>query len=882
MPFFYRRLRLLGLQVTADGVTADPEKIAAVKEMRRPETADQLMSFVGLAQFYAFLVPKYAMKYPKLLSLNASFGREYAEVRKALGKPVRKRRKAECVESKDQDPFVLDDSDIQPAVSRPKKVDAAYMKWLKQRVIQWDAELDKEFCALRDELGNPASLATFNCEYPIVMETDASYNGVSAVLSQLQPSGQWRMVSAYSRSLAKAEKNEPPLFLETMAIVFGLSKNRDMLEGLPFSLITDHEALQWFVNYKGSNRKLLRLSDELNAWKPFIHLSYRPGVQNVTADALSRLPAKVPDELDVSNFSCVKMPELPGSQQDGKQMHVGTMTLYASANVVHRRKTRVISPVLAAVALVEAATDAVHVQSQSEQDKDDGLMKTDVYKDIVECLHDIRKMDTDAGEAYLKLQAKDAPTLPLWRMERELLWHRRSESDDERWRIYVPIPARASVLEFIHDRQGHFGRLKSYGRVAKTFWWPGMLRDVTSYVRHCPTCQKIKSGNTHKPGEMHPISNPLRPWSHWHMDLYGTLPVTSDGYDMILVVIDRTTRRVHLLPTKSTATAVDTAILLAERVVALHGLPATISTDQGTQFVNELWAELTRRMMVEHRKSPPYYHDPNGLVERMNRTIGEVLRNYTNSYPNDWKYWIPLVEFSINTARISESDNSPFELDIGYNPIVDPMLAPADAEIHSKGVDALFEIIQERRDMVRDLLMEAGARAKERYDAKHVQIKFEIGDKVMLSTKNLGEYKHKLASRWIGPCIVKATKPGMDVYQLEMPSYLAQTRIHDWIHVSRLKPYSDTDYPRSKPGPVQETKGKAHDDEYEVDYIVAGRNFKASGRGWKYRIRWKGYGEEDDTWEWARNVANAPEKIADYHRRHNKKSLIVLNGCYDG
>ena len=737
--------------------------------------------------------------------------------------------------------------------------------------------MDVQFNQLKDELCNPASLATFNCEYPIVMETDASYNGVSAVLSQLQPNSQWKMVSAYSRSLSKSEKNEPPIFLEAMAIVFGLSKNRDMLEGLPFSLITDHEALQWFVNYKGSNRKLIRLSDELNTWKPYIHLSYRPGVLNVTADALSRLPAKSPDDDDVSNFSCVKVPEVPTFVTDPKPI---VPTLFVSAVAFQKRKSRVISPVLAAVALVDTEADSLHIQEQAALDMKDGVTKSDAYSTIVECLQDIRKYDKDARVAFLEMKEKKTQSLPLWRMERNLLWHRRSESDDERWRIYVPIPARKEVLEFIHDRQGHLGRMKSYDRLARTFWWPGMYRDVTRYVSLCKSCQQTKSGNTHKPGEMHPIVNPKRPWSHWHMDFLGTLPMTVDGFDMILVVIDRTTRRTHLLPTKSTATAAETAVLLAERVVVLHGFPTTISTDQGTQFVNELWSSLTQRLRVEHRKSPAYHHDPNGLVERMNRTIGEMIRNYTNAYPNDWKYWIPLVELSINTAKISESQYSPFELDIGYNPVIDPMLAPADSDIHNKSVEDLFEIVQERRDMVRDLLLEAAQHAKQRYDEKHVQVKFAVGEMVMLSTKNLGEYKHKLASRWIGPCTVKAAKPDIDVYQLEFPSYLAQTRIHDWIHVSRLKPFTDSGFPVQKPGPVQDEKKdqKVVNDEYEVDYIVAGRNFKASGRGWKYRIRWKGYSEEDDTWEWARNVSNAPQKIAEFHRKHNHKSLLVLNG----
>ena len=866
MPFFYRQLRLLGLQVAADGVTADPEKVAAVRNMPKPQTADQLMSLIGLAQFYAFLMKHYALKYPKLLATNASFGRDYATFRKTQGKPLRSQRKADTIPPKIDDPFMMGEPKQQHVTSKPKKIDQSYLRWLKQTPVVWDADMEAEFKALIDELCNPSSLATFNPEYPTVMETDASYNGISAVLSQLQPNAEWKMVSAYSRALAKSERNEAPIFLEAMAIVFGLAKNRDLLEGLPFSLVTDHEALQWFLNYKGHNRKLIRLSDELNVWKPFMHISYRPGVENIAADALSRLPAKQPDEGDVEEFSSIHLPEIP-------EFKASKPALFVSALAQFKHKASTYSPVLATVMITEAKADALHVQEQAHADFEHGVTNTDVYQSIKDCFSNIKTMDTDAREAYLQLANKDV-ILPLWRMERDLLWHRTRESDDERWRIYVPIPARGAVLEFVHDKQGHFGMLKTHGRLIRTFWWPGMRRNVEYYVRHCKACQNTKSSNQAKSGEMHPVVNPKRPWSHIHLDFLGRLPLTDDGYDMILVVIDRTTRRVHLIVTKSTITAEETAYLLAERVIALHGMPAIISTDEGTQFVNKLWTELTTALRIEHRTSPPYHHDPNGLVERMNRTIGEVLRNYTNTYPQDWKHFVPLVEYSINSARISETDVTPFELDIGYNPSLDPMTTPDDSSFHNQSKDEKMEILQERRDVVNDILTEAAMHAKQRYNDKRVQVKFKVGDDVMLSTKNLREYTQKLSSRWIGPCKVKEALPERDVYRLELPAYLAQTHIHEWIHVSRLKAYHNREIPIVPPDAIRTDDH----DEYEVDYIVKGRNMAKSGRGWIYRVRWKGFGEENDTWEPAANLKNAPDKIAEFHRRSKRPVLLILNG----
>jgi hypothetical protein len=344
------------------------------------------------------------------------------------------------------------------------------------------------------------------------------------------------------------------------------------------------------------------------------------------------------------------------------------------------------------------------------------------------------------------------------------------------------------------------------------------------------------------------------------MDFLGPLPLALDGCDMILVLIDRTTRRAHLWPCKSTDTAQDIALLLGERYVPLHGIPITVSTDRDSKFMSEMFQAIIARLGIIHKTSTSFHKEPNGLVERMNRTIGEMLRNFTNANPQDWRHWVPLIELSINSARLANADYTPFELDCGQNPIVEPVFAPLTAEVPHDSVDALTEILRQRRSDIKQLWQEAIRHSKELYDEKHKPMKFKVGDKVMISTQDITEFKQKLSRRWVGPAEVLEVKPEAETYRLKLPKVVE--RIHDWIHVSRLKPYTEPIEPVAQPGPVK-VNG---DEEWEIERIERASYFKKSGLGWRYLIKWKGYA--DSQWFWAHELPHAQDLIAEYHAKH--------------
>ena len=128
---------------------------------------------------------------------------------------------------------------------------------------------------------------------------------------------------------------------------------------------------------------------------------------------------------------------------------------------------------------------------------------------------------------------------------------------------------------------------------------------------------------------------------------------------------------------------------------------------------------------------------------------------------------------------------------------------------------------------------------------------YQVGQQVWLS---------KLTEKWIGP--YEVTQVTLNVVELKLPKTL---RIHPVVNVSCVKPYLSPlpGQPMSQPGLIHVSK--EHDEEYEVDYIVASHIYR-----WQlqYLVHWKGYKEHECTWEPASNVKNAPLVVESFYREN--------------
>ena len=148
------------------------------------------------------------------------------------------------------------------------------------------------------------------------------------------------------------------------------------------------------------------------------------------------------------------------------------------------------------------------------------------------------------------------------------------------------------------------------------------------------------------------------------MDWIFKLPKTEqEGYDGIFVVMDMTSKRVHLFPFKKTWGAKETADLIFYRMFPLHGLPERIFSDRDSRFTSKMWQHLWKSLGTKLAMTTPYHPQGNSPNERVHTVIEEMLRHLTQYPPKNWDIHLPLIEFAINNSVSRQTGYTPFYLD---------------------------------------------------------------------------------------------------------------------------------------------------------------------------------------------------------------------------
>jgi len=132
---------------------------------------------------------------------------------------------------------------------------------------------------------------------------------------------------------------------------------------------------------------------------------------------------------------------------------------------------------------------------------------------------------------------------------------------------------------------GHSGVAATYYRLKKHFSWKGMKQDVDSFIKQCSICEHAKHNLQHPSGLLQPLPIPEGVWRDLSMNFIEGLP-KSEGYIVILVVVDRLTKFAHFLPLKHQYTVPHIAQVFMDNIMKLHGLPNCIVTDRDTIFLS--------------------------------------------------------------------------------------------------------------------------------------------------------------------------------------------------------------------------------------------------------------------------------------------------------
>jgi hypothetical protein len=407
---------------------------------------------------------------------------------------------------------------------------------------------------------------------------------------------------------------------------------------------------------------------------------------------------------------------------------------------------------------------------------------------------------------------------------------------------------RTKLVAALHDSAigGHSGTQATYQRVKKVFYWRGLKADVVQFVQQCAICQKAKSERTHPAGLLQPLPVPQGVWEDVTMDFIEGLP-KSEGFDTILVVVDRFSKYSHFFPLKHPFTAKGVAQVFLDNVVKLHGVPKSLVSDRDKVFTSSFWKNLFQLMEVKLLMSTAYHPQTDGQSERVNQCLEMYLRCAVNSQPTKWKSWLALAEYWYNTTYHAVLGCTPFRVLYGYDA---PMLAlPRLINIEDPDVTTWVKERSAFSAMLKEQLARAQLRMKQYADKGRTPREFQVGELVLLKLQPYAQKTvvnrpcPKLSFKFFGPYKIIA-RVGAVAYKLELPP---DAHVHPVFHVSQLKPFHPCYSPVYTELPLLVDLSQG---DVEPDQILNRRMVRKGNNAIvQVLVKWTGLPADAATWE---------------------------------
>ena len=754
-------LEFLGYQVDANGISPLPERVEAIRQFPRPTTVKDLQSFLGMINYYRRFISR--------------AGEHMHHLFDALrGKP---------------------------------------------KELVWDDGCQKSFEAIKEALAQATLLHHPRSGAHLALTTDASQFAVGGVLEQWGSKG-WEPLSFYSKKLNDTQQLWPPYDRELLGAFNAVRHFKPMIEGRPFTLFTDHLSLVPSVAKK-TDPQTTRQAYQLSAIAEFTtDFRYIQGKANVVADCLSRPSAPDNQECNSvsyqdryqndssdpraaaagetqSNNAVASVPAIPpslllsSSSAEGNNAAAlvpasSLSSSSSSSSSSHDASSSVISNV------PPAAAPSSSSSSTQPQERE---VKQEAKEDLISLINAVGDMSLDLEE-MARDQALDADFRRVSADARTGLQLRAVQLDRRKLivdvsngpaRPFVPFSWRKRVFDIMHGL-GHPGVERTRQTIAEKFVWPSLRQDVTKWARECQHCQRAKILRHTTP----PIGEfvvPEKRFDHLNLDLVTLTP--SNGYKYLLTIVDRFSRWPTAIPIKDIT--VDTILdAFAHGWVSTYGVPSSITTDRGSQFLSGAWNQLMATWGISTHTTTAYHPEANGLVERLHRRLKEALLAASHDCPQDWYWKLPAVLLSIRTTLKPDLGASPAEMLYGA-----PLSVPGSLLSNPPSSDE--HLHQQQQQVLNNLRLEV-ARLQPIPTSAHrrqnVRMPEELRDCTHVFIRK-GGVQPTLSSPYSGPYRVLSRQEHF--YKVSIPG-----RGTESVAIARLKPAvvaSDREF-QANPSPL--------------------------------------------------------------------------------
>lgn len=716
--FLSKQIAYLGHLITENGVSPDPAKLEAVSSYPLPKKEKDIKSFLGFAGYYRRFIPNFAK----------------------LAKPL-----------------------------------TSLLK--KGTVFKWDAFCDEAFQALKGKLINSPILQfpRFNEEF--LVTSDASDYAVGAVLSQGKI-GEDKPICFASRTLNQAETRYATIEKELLAIIYAVEQFRPYLYGRKFTIITDHKPLTWLMNLKDPSSRLMRWRIRLEEYD--YKIIYKPGKSNLNADALSRAVPETKIQVMTRSQQKAKL----DANKNTNSNHIETK----NKDLLQTREIKekyFILPIhgttqenLLATYLPDNYKIDIGEISQYKKGKISYIVgrapipiRSDADRNQVSSIFTKFKELSNTKESIsISLPITDNNNY----QELKSMCSKEFEKSKTKPIFYVnkliKLTDPENIEQVIKEHHftplgGHQGETKTIEKIKRIYSWPGMFKDIREYIKKCSSCQLNKS-RANKKMPMKITTTSSRPFEKIFLDIVGPLPSSYANNKFILTFQDDLTKFSEAIPLQN-AEANTIAENFTKFIICKHGLPESILTDQGSNFLSSVFSEVCKLLKIHKLQTTPYHPETNGALERSHRTLAEYLRHYVSTDPLTWDNWIPYAMFVYNNSTHASTGYTPHELLYGFQSEI-PTSLKKDPEVsynYDSYASELKARLQYCHKIARENLIKNKEKSKQYYDQTTSSKRFIIGDKVLLKNHTR---KNKLSPLWEGPYnIIDISSPENSIIRIK-------------------------------------------------------------------------------------------------------------------
>jgi len=611
----------------------------------------------------------------------------------------------------------------------------------------WGDEQQNAFDNIKRIYSNKPFLKLFDPKLETELRSDASLKGLGGALVQKHDK-KFYPAGYFSRSLIDAETRYPIYDLEIMAAIESMTYFNDLLLGHYFKLVVDNRAVSFIRNKRDLNGRLARHALYLEEFN--FDIEFRPSTKNTLADFLSRYPRNH-KLVDGKNITESEIDEFESKYKSINCLKVCTLSTFKIDDKLKYIFT--------------------------EQSKDIELSK------IMKCLNIANKEMEKSNESEYIIKNFVQKNNIICRFVRN--------KNEAKYLVCVPKSMRYDILEQYHDTSinGHLGLKRTLNKIKDRFFWPDMNNFITYYIKTCKLCQSRKKPKTRSAGLMQPIITGDI-FEQVSIDHLGPL-VKSNGYEYIIVLTDNFSKFAICKPVAKNNAKSAAKFIFEDVICAYAHTPKRILSDCSQSFLGKIVSHLNILMGIKQVKTSGYRPSTNSVTERYNGTLAECLSLYVNEKQTNWSKYVKPITFAYNATIQASTNYSPVEILFGSKAVLPPDINFQLRQIKSTPSEyaiGLAKYLDDVKINVIKNLEKAHTKDKLRYDAKHRQVVYNIGDRILFYNPMIMPGRvNKLMRRFEGPYTILRQCSAV-LYQLDFEATALKSNI---VHVSRLKPFYD-------------------------------------------------------------------------------------------